>query len=133
MLLSFSCRWLPFDNFPKIPVSVEQNPVKFGALADLTESDHALPKLSLRSMTFESRDCVGMDVAPRLRQLAGPSHDDYVCAGCSRSLCSQMQCSKHGEQGMLFKCFCCCKPGLFFCGGTTHFYTECHIKPLNGP
>jgi E3 ubiquitin-protein ligase MYCBP2 len=60
----------------------------------------------------------------------GQSDDDYVCAGCSRQFCTQVQCPKHGDQGMLFKCFWCCKPGLFFCWGTTHFCAECHVDPL---
>jgi E3 ubiquitin-protein ligase MYCBP2 len=27
---------------------------------------------------------------------------------------------------MVFKCFWCCKPALFFCWGTTHFCADCH-------
>jgi E3 ubiquitin-protein ligase MYCBP2 len=65
-------------------------------------------------------DCGGVEQAP----------EEYVCARCSRQFAQQTDCPIHGDQGMLFKCFWCCKPGLFFCWGTTHFCAECHLEPI---
>jgi E3 ubiquitin-protein ligase MYCBP2 len=53
----------------------------------------------------------------------------YACARCSRLLVDT-KCPTHGDDQMLYKCFWCCKPALFFCWGTTHFCAECHERPL---
>jgi E3 ubiquitin-protein ligase MYCBP2 len=54
---------------------------------------------------------------------------EYTCVTCSRQFSTQ-NCPRHGDAGMLFKCFWCCKPGLFFCWGTTHFCAQCHVEPV---
>jgi E3 ubiquitin-protein ligase MYCBP2 len=53
----------------------------------------------------------------------------YVCARCSRVF--EKTCPKHKDAAMLFKCFWCCRPALFFCWGTTHFCESCHKRPLD--
>jgi hypothetical protein len=70
-------------------------------------------------------DCAGGDEA----------RPDYVCARCSRAFVNT-RCPIHGDDQMLYKCFWCCGPALFFCYGITHFCATCHAKPagtLRGP
>jgi hypothetical protein len=45
----------------------------------------------------------------------------YVCTACRG-----LRCGKHGEGGMVFKCFFCCTPASWFCFGTTDFCERCH-------
>jgi E3 ubiquitin-protein ligase MYCBP2 len=49
----------------------------------------------------------------------------YRCAACEYAT-AHLLCEAHGDAGMVFKCFCCCRPAAFYCWGTTHFCLECH-------
>jgi E3 ubiquitin-protein ligase MYCBP2 len=60
---------------------------------------------------------------------------NYVCVACSRLLIDTY-CRIHGDDQMLYKCFWCCKPALFFCGGAVHYCADCHSRAgqvTNGP
>jgi E3 ubiquitin-protein ligase MYCBP2 len=52
--------------------------------------------------------------------------DAYLCKPCSARCFCKQTCAKHGETGMIFKCFWCCRPAVWFCWGTTHFCEPCH-------
>ena len=54
---------------------------------------------------------------------------DTRCLRCLREYSNSNTCPKHGEAGMVIKCFFCCRPSLFFCFGTTYFCEECHKTP----
>lgn len=59
------------------------------------------------------------------------AHVQYVCKICERKReeCARgCTCAKHGEDGMLYKCFFCCEPARWFCFGTTHFCETCHSQ-----
>jgi E3 ubiquitin-protein ligase MYCBP2 len=51
--------------------------------------------------------------------------EKYICRTCE-TMVSHEICPKHGDIGMIYKCFWCCNPATFYCFGTTHFCTECH-------
>jgi len=58
----------------------------------------------------------------------------YLCQKCG--IVGAKTCPKHGNDGMLFKCFFCCNPASFHCWGTTHFCSKCHDNPgqsMNNP
>eukprot|EP01052_Picozoa_sp_SAG31_P018940 SAG31_NODE_1361_length_8631_cov_3.401899_5_plen_779_part_00 len=55
--------------------------------------------------------------------------DELVCGACSST--GESKCSVHGVEFVEYKCRFCCKRGnvaTFFCGGSTHFCSECHKK-----
>jgi hypothetical protein len=54
--------------------------------------------------------------------------EDLVCGACSSE--GTTVCPTHGTEFVEFKCRFCCAPRVatFFCGGTTHFCSECHKK-----
>jgi E3 ubiquitin-protein ligase MYCBP2 len=55
--------------------------------------------------------------------------DKYLCKSCRRGTFARGSCPKHGDAGMIFKCFWCCQPARWFCWGTTHFCDQCHEAP----
>jgi hypothetical protein len=64
------------------------------------------------------------------RAVCGEDQDEvppqkYLCKECERLLAHE-SCAKHGDAGMVYKCFWCCRPASWFCWGTTHFCTPCH-------
>ncbi|OHT15195.1 hypothetical protein TRFO_14388 [Tritrichomonas foetus] len=52
----------------------------------------------------------------------------YKCDRCSRQILHG-NCPKHGDNGMVIKCFYCCNPALYFCWGRTYFCVQCHRDP----
>jgi E3 ubiquitin-protein ligase MYCBP2 len=51
----------------------------------------------------------------------GDAPTEYIC-----NACQGLRCARHGDGGMIFKCFFCCNPAEWLCFGTTHFCEECH-------
>jgi hypothetical protein len=48
-----------------------------------------------------------------------------TCAKCMRKF-QEGECTKHKDM-MVFKCWFCCRPALFFCHGNhTYYCNECH-------
>ena len=63
-----------------------------------------------------------------------PPGEHYICNKCGKI--GLEQCPTHGQDGMLYKCFFCCKPACWFCWGTTHFCDQCHQRheqAMKGP
>ena len=61
--------------------------------------------------------------------------EDLLCEKCVMRKCGggkKKVCKKHGLASILWKCKFCCEPGLYFCGGTTHFCQSCHIIQESG-
>jgi E3 ubiquitin-protein ligase MYCBP2 len=55
--------------------------------------------------------------------------DELVCGACSST--GETTCAKHDAEFIEYKCRFCCRRGnvaTFFCGGSTHFCSECHKK-----
>ena len=55
--------------------------------------------------------------------------DELVCGACSST--GETTCPKHDAEFIEYKCRFCCRRGnvaTFFCGGSTHFCSECHKK-----
>jgi hypothetical protein len=56
--------------------------------------------------------------------------NEFVCLRCSRVFDKKLECEKHGVEGMVFKCFWCCRTAEWLCWGTTPFCGEYHKRPL---
>lgn len=56
--------------------------------------------------------------------------DDFICLRCQRQFLN-VDCPKHGNKTMVYKCFFCCNPASAFCWGRVYFCSECHKNPRN--
>lgn len=55
---------------------------------------------------------------------------EMTCGACSAKEAGWkgVNCTKHGDQYIEFKCRFCCEVATFFCFGHTHFCESCHLK-----
>lgn len=54
----------------------------------------------------------------------------FICLRCQREFL-KVDCKKHGNNAMVYKCFFCCNPAAAFCWGRVYFCSDCHKNPRN--
>jgi hypothetical protein len=58
----------------------------------------------------------------------GFNPEEQVCGGCSAAHgAANTRCAVHGSDHIEYKCRFCCEVASWYCWGTTHFCSTCHL------
>eukprot|EP00668_Euglena_longa_P046216 GGOE01061900.1.p1 GENE.GGOE01061900.1~~GGOE01061900.1.p1 ORF type:complete len:443 (+),score=82.16 GGOE01061900.1:43-1371(+) len=61
-----------------------------------------------------------------------PEPEAVLCKSCQ--VVEQATCQEHGNEQLLYKCYYCCQPASFVCGGASRrFCNACHNLGFNAP